>query len=86
MISNMFSLLNIYSGISSYNVTYNSSDGMSNETTTNSTSVTLTDLEPNTTYTVVVEALAPDNTVDQTSEQETFTTSTTLHNFLLCNF
>ena len=49
---------------------------MSNETTTSSTSVTLTDLEQNTTYTVVVEALGSNNTVDQTSAPETFTTST----------
>ena len=63
------------SGVSSYNVTYISSDGTSNEIRTNFTSVALADLEPNTTYSVVVEALASDNTVDQTSEPESFTTS-----------
>ena len=76
MISIMFSFLNNFLGISLYNVTYSSSDGTSNETTTNFTLITLTDLEPNTTYTIVIEALGPDNIVDQTSEPETFTTST----------
>jgi len=36
-------------------VKYNSSDGMSNEIITNTNSTGLTDLEPNTTYTLVVE-------------------------------
>jgi len=61
--------------ISSYKVKYNSSDGMSNEIITNTTLTTLTDLEPNTTYTLVVEGLTPDNNTVTTSQPETFTTS-----------
>jgi len=56
-------------------VKYNNSDGMSNEIITNTNSTTLTDLEPNTTYTLVVEALTPDNNTVTTSQPETFTTS-----------
>jgi len=56
-------------------VKYNSSDGVMNETTTSSNTETLTDLKPNTTYTVVVEALTPDDDVVTTSDPETFTTT-----------
>jgi len=62
-------------GIPLYKVKYNSSDGMSNEIITNTISTTLTDLEPNTTYSLVVEGLTPDNNTVTTSQPETFTTS-----------
>jgi len=48
---------------------------MSNEIITNTNSTTLTDLKPNTTYTLVVEGLTPDNNTVTTSQSETFTTS-----------
>jgi len=47
---------------------------MSNEIITNTNSTTLTDLEPNTTYSLVVEGLTPDNNTATTSQPETFIT------------
>jgi len=48
---------------------------MRNEKITNNTTKILTDLKPNTTYTVVVEGLTPNDTVEVTSQPKTFTTS-----------
>jgi len=59
---------------------------MSNEIITNTTSTSLTDLEPNTTYTLVVEGLTPDNNTVTTSQPVTFTTSKISSDCLALNF
>jgi len=70
-LKNMF----LFSGTPVYRIRYNSSDETSNEVITNTTTEILTDLEPNTTYTVLVEGLTPNNTVEVISQPKTFTTS-----------
>ena len=65
----------VATSLPTYRVNYTNSDGIRMSTTVFAAiRTTLTDLTPNTTYTVVVEALTPAEEVFRTSEPNMFST------------
>ena len=79
-------MLSLILGIPSYRVNYTRLDGVTNYLISFTSMLLLTDLSPNTTYTVVVEALTPDNDVFATTNPARFITGKirTCNHFISC--